>query len=83
VHDRALNYSTDFTTVYAYGNLADLGRPDGEGGDILNIGGKWWYISRVNEWWSTWCSVEVSRQVNATTLAQLQALVANGSVPAP
>jgi hypothetical protein len=27
--------------------------------------------------------VEVSRQVNATTLAQLQALIANGTVPAP
>jgi hypothetical protein len=83
VHDRALNYSTDFTTVYAYGNLADMSRPDGQGGDILNIGGEWWYISRVNEWWPTWCSVEVSRQVNATTLAQLQALIANGTVPAP
>lgn len=83
IHDRALNYATDFTTIYAFGNMGDLNRPDEQGGDILNISGKWWYITRVNEWWPTWCSVEVSRQVNATTLAQLQALIANGSVPAP
>lgn len=83
VHERALNYSTDFTTVYAFGNLADLGRPDGQGGDILNIGGKWWMVTRVNEWWPTWCSVEVTRQLNAATLAQLQALIANGAVPPP
>ena len=83
VHDRALNYSTDYNTIYAYGNLADLSRPDGQGGDILNIGGNWWYITWVNEWWPTWCSAEVSQQVSAASLAQLQALIANGSVPAP
>lgn len=81
-HDRGLNYTTDFTTIYAYGNLSDLERPSGKGNDLLNIGGNWWAITRVNEWWPTWCSVEVTRQVNAATLAQLQALIANGAVPA-
>jgi hypothetical protein len=79
VHDRALNYNTDFTTIYAYGNLSDLERPTGNGNDVLNINGAWWAITRVNEWWPTWCSVEVTRQVNAATLAQLQALIANGA----
>lgn len=80
IHDRALNYSTDFTTVYAYGNISDLERPNGTGNDILLINGKWWAVTRVNEWWPTWCSVEVTRQVNAATLAQLQAFIANGAV---
>lgn len=83
VHERALNYSTSFTTVYAYGNLSDLDRPSGKGNDLLNINGRWWSITQVNEWWPTWCSVEVTLQVDAATLSQLLALIANGSVPPP
>lgn len=83
IHDRALNYATDITTVYAFGNLSDLERPSGKGNDILNFNNQWWAITRVNEWWPTWCSVEVTRQVDAASLAQLLALIANGSVPAP
>lgn len=83
VHDRALNYSTSFMTVYAYGNLSDLDRPSGKGNDLLNIAGKWWSITQVNEWWPDWCSVEITQQVDAATLQQLLALIANGAVPAP
>jgi hypothetical protein len=86
--ERGLGYTVDYTTVYAYGNFSDLERPDGKGGDLMYITNpqgvaQWWGITTVNEWWPDWCCVSVTRQLNATTLAQLQALIANGSVPAP
>ena len=86
--ERGLGYTVDYTTVYAYGNFSDLERPDGTGGDLMyitNAAGvsQWWGITQVREWWPDWCCVSVTRQLNANTLAQLQALIANGAVPPP
>jgi hypothetical protein len=82
-HDRSLSYTTGYTTVYAFGNFSDLERPNGKGGDIINMSGKWYGIMQVLEWWPGWCSVSVTQQLNAASLAALQALIANGSVAAP
>lgn len=81
--ERGLGYTVDYTTVYAYGNFSDLERPDGKGGDLMNIAGQWWGVTQVQEWWPGWACVSVTRQLNAATLQALQALIANGAVPSP
>lgn len=80
-HERGLEYDSDFFSIYAYGEFNDLERPDGEGGDVVTFGGKWYYISQITEWWPSWCAFEVVRQLNATDIATLLASLANGENP--
>jgi hypothetical protein len=80
-HERGLNYSNGYYSIWAYGNFSDIERPQGTGGDICNFNGQWWYITQVMEWWPQWCSFEVTRQLNAADIAALLAAIANGANP--
>ena len=80
-HDRSLNYTNAFLTIYAYGNFSDLERPSGKGGDVVTFNGNWYYISQVFEWWPDWCSFEVTRQLNAADLAAFLKAIRNGANP--
>lgn len=84
-HERSLEYSNSFLTIYAYGNFSDLQRPDGTGGDIINIPSGprigWYYITQVLEWWPDWCAFEVTTQLNAANIQALIAAIRNGANP--
>ena len=80
-HERSLEYTNSYFTIYAYGNFSDIERPDGTGGDVCNFGGKWYYIDQVLEWWPQWCCFEVVRQLNAADIASLLAQLQNGANP--
>lgn len=83
MHERALEYSSMYDTVYAYGNFTGVDRPDGKGGDVIQTtaDGKFYLITRVLEWWPQWCSFEVTRQLNAPNVQALIAAIKNGSNP--
>lgn len=76
-----LNYAGGMSKLYAFGNFNGVTRPEGKGGDLVNLDGQWWAIQQVLEWWPGWCSVAITRQLNAETLAALLAALANGAVP--
>lgn len=82
-HERDLLYSNAFLTIYAYGNFSDLERPDGKGGDVVQLtnSGQWYAITQVLEWWPSWCAFEVTRQLNAANVQALIAAIKNGSNP--
>jgi hypothetical protein len=82
-HDRALQYSNAYLTIYAYGNFSDLERPDGKGGDVVQMtdDSKWYAITQVLEWWPTWSCFEVTRQLNAANVQALIAAIKNGANP--
>lgn len=86
-HQNGLEYSNSYLTIYAYGNFSDIERPDNSGGDVVSFqrttdsGVQWYYISQVLEWWPGWCCFEVTRQLNATDIANLIAQLRNGANP--
>lgn len=86
-HERSLEYSNSYITVYAYGDFSDIERPSGSGGDVVNFldpntgMSRWYYISQVLEWWPGWCSFECVRQLSATDIANLVAQLQNGANP--
>lgn len=75
-----LQYTGGLSIVYAYGDLSAIDRPNGQGGDLLNFRGEWWAVQHVLEWWGDWCSVSVTKQLNAGSLDALLAALANGAV---
>lgn len=84
-HERSLQYSNAFLTIYAYGNFSDIERRVGEGGDVINIPSGpragWYYVTQVFEWWADWCAFEVTTQLNAPDIQTLIAQIKNGSNP--
>lgn len=84
-HERSLQYSNAFLTIYAYGNFSDIERANGEGGDIINVPNGpragWYYVTQVLEWWPDWCAFEVTTQLNAPNIQTLIAQIKNGSNP--
>lgn len=80
-HTRELNYTNAFLTIYAYGNFSDVERASGKGGDMVTFNGGWYYISQVLEWWPDWCAFEVTRQLNAASIADLLKQLENGANP--
>lgn len=84
-HERSLNYSNAYLTVYAYGNFSDIERRTGEGGDVVNVPSGpragWYYVTQVFEWWPDWCSFEVTQQLNAATIQQYIDQIRNGTNP--
>lgn len=84
-HERALNYSNAYLTIYAYGNFSDIERRTGEGGDVVNIPSGpragWYYVTQVFEWWPDWCAFEVTQQLNAATIQQYIDQIRNGTNP--
>lgn len=83
MHEREVLYSNAFLTIYAYGNFSDLERPDGKGGDVVQLtnSSQWYAITQVLEWWPSWCAFEVTRQLNAANVQALIAAIKNGSNP--
>lgn len=83
--ERSLAYSNGYLTMYAYGNFADIERPKGTGGDVINIPAGpragWYYCTQVLEWWPDWCSFEVTTQLNAPDLQQWIDQIRNGEAP--
>lgn len=84
-HRQNLEFSNAYLTIYAYGNFSDIERPDGKGGDMVNITegprAGWHYITQVFEWWPEWCCFEVTRQLNAASIDALLANLRNGANP--
>lgn len=77
-HERGLQYTSALFTIYAYGDFKDIERPQGKGGDVCHFGESWYYISQVLEWWPDWCSFEVTKQLDATSMATLLQFLQNG-----
>lgn len=67
-HIDGLNMQALMRTVYVYGNLQGVVRPDSKGGDILQFaqvpGGavQDWLVTHVKETWPDWASVIVTLQ---------------------
>lgn len=84
-HERSLNYSNAYLTIYAYGNFSDIERRTGEGGDVVNVPSGpragWYYVTQVFEWWPDWCAFEVTEQLNAATIQQYIDQIRNGTNP--
>jgi len=80
-HLNGLNYAGGMFNLYAYGNFSGVSRPDGKGGDLVNLNGEWWAVQHVLEWWPGWCSFSITRQLDAPTLDALLKLLAAGTVP--
>lgn len=80
-HLNGLAYAGNMQKLYAYGNFSGIVRPDGKGGDLVRLGTEWWAVQHVLEWWPGWCSVAITRQPNAETLAALLDALKNGRVP--
>lgn len=86
-HERSLQGSNAFLTIYAYGNFSDIERRTGQGGDIVNIPAGpragWYLVTQILEWWDDWCAFEVTEQLNAATIAQYINQTRNGNTVPP
>lgn len=80
-HLNGLQSAKALRSVHAYGNFSTVNRPAGTGGDLLQLGGEWWAIQHVLEWWPGWCSFAVTQQLNAATVDELMRQIANGELP--
>lgn len=84
-HERSLNYSNAYLTIYAYGNFSDIERPAGEGGDVISVASGpragWYYITQAYEFWPEWAAFEVTKQLNAATIQQYINQIRNGVNP--
>ncbi len=52
-----LNIQGTLKAIYLRGVLAGVVRPDGTGGDIIQIGDQTWLVVKVLEGWPTWTKV--------------------------
>ena len=57
-----LNIQGTIRAIYLRGVLAGVVRPDGTGGDIVQIGGQTWLVVKVLEGWPTWTKAAVVLQ---------------------
>lgn len=84
-HERSLQASDGYLTIYAYGNFSDIERRDRKGGDIVNIPAGpragWYLITQVLEWWDGWCAFEVTMQLDYATIQDYITKTANGTPP--
>lgn len=58
-----LNIQGTIRSVYLRGRLAGVVRPEGVGGDMIDIGAEAWLVAKVLESWPTWTKVAVVLQV--------------------
>lgn len=67
-HADNLNLAGLMRSVYMYGNILSVARPDGQGGDLLvfperpDEDDKLWLVTTVVETWSDWAHVLVTMQ---------------------
>lgn len=57
-----LNIQGTIRAIYLRGVLAGVVRPDGTGGDIVQIGGQTWLVVKVLEGWPTWTKAAIVLQ---------------------
>ena len=58
-----LNIQGTIRAIYLRGNLAGVIRPDGTGGDIVQIAGQDWLVVKVLVGWPTWTKEEIVLQM--------------------
>lgn len=58
-----LNVQGTIRAIYLRGVLAGVIRPDGTGGDIVQIDGKEWLVVKVLEGWPTWTKAAIVKQM--------------------
>ena len=58
-----LNVQGTIRAIYLRGNLAGVIRPDGTGGDIVQIAGQDWLVVKVLEGWPTWTKAAIVLQM--------------------
>lgn len=58
-----LNVQGTIRAIYLRGVLAGVIRPDGTGGDIVQIDGQEWLVVKVLEGWPTWTKAAVVLQM--------------------
>lgn len=60
-----LNIQGTIRAIYLRGALAGVIRPDGTGGDIVQIAGQDWLVVKVLEGWPTWTKAAIVLQGGA------------------
>lgn len=60
-----LNVQGTIRAIYLRGALAGVIRPDGTGGDIVQIAGQDWLVVKVLESWPTWTKAAIVLQGGA------------------
>jgi hypothetical protein len=58
-----LNIQGTVRAIYLRGVLAGVVRPDGTGGDIVQIAGQDWLVVKVLEGWPTWTKAAIVLQM--------------------
>ena len=60
-----LNIQGTIRAIYLRGALAGVVRPDGTGGDLVQIDGQTWLVVKVLESWPTWTKAAIVLQGGA------------------
>ena len=60
-----LNIQGTVRAIYLRGMLAGVVRPDGTGGDLVEIGAETWLVVKVLEGWPTWTKAAIVLQGGA------------------
>ena len=58
-----LNVQGTIRAIYLRGNLAGVIRPDGTGGDLVEVDGQTWLVVKVLEGWPTWTKAAIVLQM--------------------
>ena len=58
-----LNIQGTIRAIYLRGVLAGVVRPDGTGGDLVEIGAETWLVVKVLEGWPTWTKAAIVLQM--------------------
>ena len=58
-----LNIQGTVRAIYLRGVLAGVVRPDGTGGDLVEINGQTWLVVKVLEGWPTWTKAAIVLQM--------------------
>jgi len=61
-HLDGLNLQGSIRAIYMYGLLAGVLRPDETGGDIIQIDGRNWLVTKVLETWPNWTKAVIVLQ---------------------
>lgn len=57
-----LNIQGEIKAIYLYGTVAGALRPDGTGGDLIEIAGRTWLVVKVLEGWANWSKAAIVLQ---------------------
>lgn len=58
-----LNIQGTMRAIYLRGVLAGVVRPDGTGGDLIDVDGQTWLVVKVLEGWPTWTKAAIVLQM--------------------